>query len=93
MSDSEKSRDSRDGGLILHRWLQWISTISTGVLVAFVVAGMETWERLKDQSIRMESVPMDIKEIKASVSDFDRTLSSHDWRLKFLESNLKTRRP
>lgn len=87
-----ESAESRDTGLVLHRWLQWISTISTGVLVAFVISGMDTWDRLKAQSIRMESVPTDIREIKASVSDVDRTLSNHDWRLKLIEATAKPKR-
>lgn len=85
---SDNSEAARDTGLILHRWLQWISTISTGVLVALVVSGMDTWDALKAQSIRMESVPADIREIKASVETVDRSLSNHDWRLKLIESNL-----
>jgi hypothetical protein len=86
MSDQKEQRDT---GLVLHRWLQWISTISSGVLVAFVVSGMGTWDRLKEQSIRMESVPADIKEIKEDLSDVSDDVANVKWRVTNLEANPK----
>lgn len=84
-------KEQRDTGLVLHRWLQWISTISSGVLVAFVVSGMGTWDRLKDQSIRMESVPADIKEIKEDISSVSDDVSNVKWRVTNLEANTKNK--
>jgi hypothetical protein len=84
-----EDKEQRDIGLVLHRWLQWISTISSGVLVAFVVSGMGTWDRLKEQSIRMESVPADIKEIKEDLSDVSDDVANVKWRVTNLEANPK----
>lgn len=85
MSDKEVTRDP---GLAIHRWLQWISTISTGVLVALVVSGMDTWDMLKAQSVRMESVPQDIRDIKASMQAQETEINAHSWRLKLIETEL-----
>lgn len=82
-------RESRDTGLSIHRWLQWISTISSGLLVAFVVSGMGTWDRLKDQSIRMESVPSDIKAIKEDLRDVSSDVNNVKWRVTNLETTTK----
>lgn len=83
------SREYRDTGLFIYRWLQWISTIASGVLVAFVVGGMGTWDRLKDQSIRFESVPGDIKAIKEDLRDVSSDVNNVKWRVTNLESNTK----
>jgi hypothetical protein len=89
MSDNTEPRDS---GLALHRFLQWTSTILTGLLVAFVVSGMETWDRLKEQSIRNESVPSDIKAIKEDLSDVSDDVANVKWRVTNLETNTKNRK-
>ena len=84
MSDGNEPRDS---GLVLHRWLQWISTISTGVLVALVVSGMDTWDALKAQSVRMENVPGDIKEIKLDVNDLKNETMGLKWKVSAMETS------
>lgn len=81
-----EDKEQRDTGLVLHRWLQWISTISSGVLVAFVVSGMDTWDRLKDQSIRMENVPADIKEIKVDIDDLKNETLNLKWKVGMMET-------
>lgn len=83
MSDQKEQRDS---GLALHRFLQWASTILTGLLVAFAVSGMDTWDRLKDQSIRMENVPIDIKEIKVDVNDLKNETLNLKWKVGMMET-------
>lgn len=83
MSDQKEQRDT---GLALHRFLQWASTILTGLLVAFAVSGMDTWDRLKEQSIRMESVPGDIREIKEDVSDVKNETLNLKWRVNNIEN-------
>ncbi len=84
---SESNETSRDNGLILHRWLQWISTISTGALVALVVSGMDTWDALKAQSVRMENVPSDIKEIKLDVNDLKNETMGLKWKVSAMETS------
>ena len=85
MSDNEP----RAPGVTLHRGLQWASTILTGLLVAFAVSGIETWDRLKEQSIRMENVPSDITEIKIDLGD----VKNETMNLKWKVSNLETTKP
>lgn len=80
-------KEKRDVGLLMHRWLQWIATISSALIVAFVSANMSTWDRLKDQSIRMEKVPEKVDKILEKVSDIDKTVDVHTEQINELKRN------
>ena len=76
-------------GLLVHRWLQWIATLSSALLVAFILSGMDTWDRLKEQSIRMEEVPEKVDKILEKVNDIEKTVYVHTEQI----NELKKQRP
>lgn len=80
-----EQRESRDTGLIIHRWLQWVATLGVTVLSALVISGMGTWDEFKGFMYRMEDVPQDIKEIKADVSDLRTETTGLKYRMGTLE--------
>lgn len=82
-------KDKRDAGLIMHRALQWIATLSSTFIVAFLMSGMGTWEKLKEQSVRMEDVPDKVDTILEKVSDIDKTVDVHTEQI----NELKKQRP
>ena len=83
------AREHRDVGLLVHRWLQWIATLSSALLVAFILSGMDTWDRLKEQSIRMEEVPEKVDKILEKVNEIDKTVDVHTEQI----NELKKQRP
>lgn len=89
MSETSESKRDRIGSL--HQLLQWVSAIMSTVLAAMMISGMDTWEKLNDQRIRMESVPQDVKEIKSSLQEQGRDIDAHTWRLKLIEADLASR--
>lgn len=73
-------------GLAIHRILQWIATVSSALIVAFLLSGIDTWEKLKEQSIRMEDVPVKVDKILDKVEDIDRTVDRHDIQIEQLQT-------
>lgn len=73
-------------GLAIHRILQWIATVSSALIVAFLLSGIDTWEKLKEQSIRMEDVPVKVDKILDKVEDIDRTVDRHGIQIEQLQT-------
>lgn len=80
------AREERDTGLVIHRILQWIATVSSAVVVAFLLSSLSTWDRLKEQSIRMENVPVKVDKILDKVEDIDRTVDRHGLEIEQLKN-------
>lgn len=76
-----------DRGLTVHRILQWIVTLTTGVTTALVLSGYDTWEKFKQHMVRMENVPQDVREIKADVQDVKSQTANHELRITYLEKS------
>lgn len=72
-------------GLRVHRWLQYLATISTTVIAGVILGSMDTWDQLKANSVRMESVPGDVRAIKEDVNGIRATSQNHEWRIGNLE--------
>jgi len=85
-------RESRDTGLVIHRWLQWVATGGITILSALVISGMGTWDEFKAFMYKMEDVPKDIKEIKADVGDLRDETTGLKYRMGTLEQNTKHRK-
>lgn len=80
------AKEGRDVGLAIHRILQWIATVSSALIVAFLLSGIDTWEKLKEQSIRMEDVPVKVDKILDKVEDIDRTVDRHGIQIEQLQT-------
>ena len=83
------AREHRDVGLLVHRWLQWIATVSSALIVAFILSSIGAWDKIQDQSIRMEKVPEKVDAILEKVNDIDKTVDVHTEQI----NELKKQRP
>lgn len=82
--------EKRDMGLVLHRWLQYLSTASLLLLGYVITSGMDTWEKLKENAIRMENVPQDIRDIKKGMEEIGRTVIDHNSKIEQLRQQRQT---
>lgn len=78
-------REPRDRGLTIHRVLQWVVTVATGLTTTMIASGYGTWEKFKEHMVRMENVPQDVREIKTDLQDVKAQSTNHELRLTFLE--------
>ena len=83
------AKEHRDVGLLVHRWLQWIATVSSALIVAFILSSIGAWDKIHDQSIRMEKVPEKVDAILEKVNDIDKTVDVHTDQI----NDLKKQRP
>lgn len=83
------AKEHRDVGLLVHRWLQWIATVSSALIVAFILSSIGAWDKIQDQSIRMEKVPEKVDAILEKVNDIDKTVDVHTEQI----NELKKQRP
>lgn len=83
------AKEQRDVGLIVHRSLQWIATVSSALIVAFILSSIGAWDKIQDQSIRMEKVPEKVDAILEKVNDIDKTVDVHTEQI----NELKKQRP
>lgn len=76
-------------GLTVHRILQWVVAISTTVVAGAVASGWDTWDALKANAIRMETVPGDVRAIKEQGAATAAKVERLDWRVGNLEAQRK----
>lgn len=72
-------------GLTIHRILQWIATISTTVIATMIISGMDTWDQLKANAVRMETVPGDVRAIKEQGERTSAKVEHLEWRVDGIE--------
>lgn len=85
------SSEVRDSGLIVHRWLQVITTVGVTVMAAAVMSGWSTWDGFKAFQIRMEDVPADLKEVKAALNEQGKELDNLKNEVSNIKATIKPR--
>lgn len=79
-----------DMGLRVHRILQYIATVGTTVVAGVILTSMDTWGKLKDNAVRMENVPADIRAIRSDMEQVKTGHQDHEYRLRTLEHETPT---
>lgn len=78
-------------GLTIHRVLQYVGTVAVTVTAAVIISIRDDWGKLKDNAIRMESVPGDVRDIKVELRANALRQENHEIRISELELSKKRR--
>lgn len=74
-------------GNIVHNWLTWVAGIGATLCTAMMISVSGAFIDMRDQSIKMEGVPDDIKAIKAEIGVITSLTANHSWRIEAIEKN------